>query len=498
MCYNGTVKYLITFMRQQKKFVSFWRLFVWVLLFGIVGIFSVGRAQAEEGALSEEALADLVKPSVVRIAEHVIGTARIPAVTVDVRRHLVAVVPDKFTEVPVDEYYSGSGFVIHPDGYIATSAHVVSLETIKLSLASESALSAIYENAMLLTDAEMQNFLGDDTSSSFGRQVVRYVIDHSDFKLTNQIAVLRPNSQTTKIGDLITEGFPAEITAVNDRFEDDERDVALLKIAESGLPSLRLGSAEGLAVGKKVFIFGFPTTAEVNNNNQAEATFTQGVVSALKESASKNLQVFQTDAKVSQGSSGGPLFNERGEVMGIITFQTNELTRTAGDNFAFALPIDLVTTQALANRILPTEGVYGMDFRQGFAALLEKRCDTALVSFRAVSQMNQNFLSEKFVAPYIRRCEALKQAGESLDTSWDKVRGGVKTLGNPFLYIVGGSFTLFGLFGVVILWLLRQVRREEAEIVNLENRLEADEAVFHHGIETELLPKDTSVKKKII
>ena len=483
-------------MRQQKNIVSFLRLFFWLVFLGVAGTFFVGRAQAEAGTLSEEALVDLVKPSVVRIAKHVVGTAKIPAVTVDVRRHLVAVVPDKFTEVPVDEYFSGSGFIIHPDGYIATSAHVVSLETIKLSLASESALSAIYENAMLLSDAEMQSFLDDDSSSSFGRQVVRYVIDHSDFQLTSQIVVLRPNSQKTKMEDLITEGFPADITAVNDRFVDDEHDVALLKIAQSGLPALRLGSADGLTVGKKVFIFGFPATAEVNSNNQAEATFTQGVVSALKESTDKNLQVFQTDAKVSQGSSGGPLFNERGEVMGIITFQTNQLTRTAGDNFAFALPIDLVISQASASRILPMEGVYGMDFRQGFAALLEKHCDTALASFRTVSQMNQNFLSEKFVAPYIKRCEALKHAGESLDTSWDKVRGGVKTLGNPILYMVGGGLFLFGLFGVVILWLYREVRREEAVITVLEDRLEADEAVLFRASAQEPFSGDAMVKRR--
>ena len=69
---------------------------------------------AAQGQLSEEALADLIKPGVVRIAEHVTGTAKIPAVKVDIRKRLVTVIPDRFTEVNIDEYLSGSGFVIHP------------------------------------------------------------------------------------------------------------------------------------------------------------------------------------------------------------------------------------------------------------------------------------------------------------------------------------------------------------------------------------------------
>jgi len=415
-----------------------------------------------EGGLSEEALADLVKPSVVRIAEHVTGTARIPAVKVDIRRSLVAVIPDQFTEVPLDEYLTGSGFIIHPDGYIATNAHVVSLETIKTSLASESALSAIFENALLLSEEEMQAFLDDTGSEKFSKTIVRYIIDHSEFDLQNEVAVLRPDAKEAPIGDLIASGFPAEVVAVNENFLDDQRDVALLRINETNLPALSLGMASDFSVGKKVYIFGFPATAEINQKSPGEATFTSGIVSAIKQSSDGNLKIFQTDAKVSQGSSGGPMFNERGDVLGVVTFQTDEFSRTAGDNFAFAVPIDLVNKQALEARVLPEEGLYARNFKAGFTAFIEKHCDTALQLFGEARKTNEE-------------CQEWQTLGQSRDTYWEEFRDGVSTLSNPLLYIIGGVVFSFGILGATMLWLLRQLRREEREISVLEARLRTDE-----------------------
>lgn len=451
------------------------RLAVWVTAFFLLLDLVVPRTVSAETALSEEALADLVKPSVVRIAEHVTGTAKIPAVKVDIRQGLVAAIPDRFTEVPVDEYLSGSGFIIHPDGYIATNAHVVSLETIKASLASESALSAIFENALLLSDTEMQDFLAGTDSERFSKKIVRYVIEHSEFDLQNEVAVLRPDAKEAPISDLIKDGFRADVVSVNENFLDDQHDVALLKIGETNLPALSLGSANDFSVGKKVFILGFPATAEINTKNPSEATFTSGTVSAIKQSQGGDLKVFQTDAKVSQGSSGGPMFNERGEALGIITFQTNELSRSAGDNFAFALPIDLVSKQALEARVLPEEGGYARDFKQGFAAFLEKHCDTALSFFGAAEKTNPAFLSAHYTDSYRTKCREWQSLGQARDTYWDEFRDGVSTLSNPLLYIIGGGVFSFGILGVTMLWLLRQLRREEREIDVLMERLALEE-----------------------
>lgn len=429
-----------------------------------------------ETALPQEALVDLVKPSVVRIAEHVSGTAKIPEIKVDIRKRLVAVVPDSYTEVLVDEYLVGSGFVIHPDGYIATNAHVVSQETIKQSLASESALSALYENALFLSEAEMQEFLQSETDNGFSKEVLRYVIGHSVFELKSRVAVLRPGSEKQTMPDLLEEGFPAVAVFVNDNFLEDERDVALLKIEETGLPALSFGVGEDLSVGKKTYIFGFPATAELNQNSSLEATFTQGVVSAIKQSANRDFKVFQTDAKVSEGSSGGPLFDDTGSVTGIITFQTDELSRVQGDNFAFALPIEMVKKAAEDTGIPLAEGSYGRYFKQGFRDFSLKHCDKATDAFRtAMEESNEVFVAEKYLAPYLKKCDELQKSGMSFDTRFDELRGKARSLGSPFFYLVGTGLLLFGIFGAMLFWILRQVRREEHEISALEERLRADE-----------------------
>jgi hypothetical protein len=228
-------------------------------------------------------------------------------------------------------------------------------------------------------------------------------------------------------------------------------------------------------VGKKIYIFGFPATAEINQKSPGEATFTSGIVSAIKQSSDGKLKIFQTDAKVSQGSSGGPLFNERGEVLGVVTFQTDELSRTAGDNFAFAVPVDLVNKQALEARVLPEEGLYARNFKAGFTAFMEKHCDTALQLFTEARKTNEAFLIPQYVDPYQTKCQEWQTLGQSRDTYWEEFRDGVSTLSNPLLYIIGGVIFSFGILGTTMLWLLRQLRREEREINVLEARLRSDE-----------------------
>lgn len=108
------------------------------------------------------------------------------------------------------------------------------------------------------------------------------------------------------------------ITAV-----DRERDLVVLKIAAAGGPALSLGSSDAVQVGESVYAVGNP--------QGLEGTFSQGIVSSIREVGPDKL--LQITAPISPGSSGGPVLNSKGEVIGV-----SVATFRGGQNLNFAIP----------------------------------------------------------------------------------------------------------------------------------------------------------------
>ncbi len=114
---------------------------------------------------------------------------------------------------------------------------------------------------------------------------------------------------------------------------DQRSDIALLKINATGLPKLAIGAPDKLRVGEWVLAIGSPFGFE----NSA----TSGIVSAKRRSLPKESYVpfIQTDVAINPGNSGGPLFNMKGEVVGV---NAQIYSRTGGFmGLSFAVPIDL-------------------------------------------------------------------------------------------------------------------------------------------------------------
>ena len=114
---------------------------------------------------------------------------------------------------------------------------------------------------------------------------------------------------------------------------DDSNDFALIKIAATGLTPVQLGNSDHLIVGDQVCAIGNPL-GEMTNS------LTVGYISVKDRSVTIEnsiISVLQTDTAINPGNSGGPLFNMKGEVIGITTAKS---TGDAVESIGFAIPVN--------------------------------------------------------------------------------------------------------------------------------------------------------------
>lgn len=114
---------------------------------------------------------------------------------------------------------------------------------------------------------------------------------------------------------------------------DERTDVALLKVNGSGFPELRTGDVDKLRVGEPVLAIGSPFGFDYSAS--------AGIVSAKMRNMMGETAVpfIQTDVALNPGNSGGPLFNQRGEVVGV---NSRIFSGTGGYmGLSFSIPIDV-------------------------------------------------------------------------------------------------------------------------------------------------------------
>jgi len=153
-----------------------------------------------------------------------------------------------------------------------------------------------------------------------------FIISGDGYVLTNAHVVDAAEEITVKLND--KREFKAKVIGA-----DRRTDIALLKIDASGLQAVRFGDPNRLKVGEWVVAIGSPFGFE--------NTVTAGIVSAKGRSLPQEnfVPFIQTDVAVNPGNSGGPLFNLRGEVVGI---NSQIYSRTGGFmGLSFAIPIDV-------------------------------------------------------------------------------------------------------------------------------------------------------------
>jgi serine protease Do len=183
-----------------------------------------------------------------------------------------------------------------------------------------------------------------------------FIVSPDGVILTNAHVVRDADEVTVKLQD--RREFRAKVLG-----SDPKTDVAVLKIDAKNLPVVPIGNTRNLQVGEWVLAIGSPFGLE--------SSVTAGVVSAKGRSLPNDPVPFiQTDVAVNPGNSGGPLFNTRGEVVGI---NSQIYSQTGGyQGLSFAIPIDVAVR--IKDQIVATGkvkhaklGVQMRDVNQDFA-----------------------------------------------------------------------------------------------------------------------------------
>ncbi|MDO5715799.1 MAG: trypsin-like peptidase domain-containing protein [Tissierellia bacterium] len=155
------------------------------------------------------------------------------------------------------------------------------------------------------------------------------IISEDGYILTNSHVVRDGNAKSINVLFSDGEDAPAKLM-----FFDQTLDLAVIKVDKTNLVAAELGDSDTVEIGDRAIAIGNPLGLDLY------ATETSGIISGMKRSITlKNGQsmegLLQTDAAINGGNSGGPLFNNKGQVIAINT------AKASADNIGFAIPINI-------------------------------------------------------------------------------------------------------------------------------------------------------------
>ncbi len=341
----------------------------------------------------------------------------------------------------------GSGFIVTPDGYVITNAHVVDEndETTKQSFAEQAFQKIMDKDAKdleegmgrKLTEEEKKDLTS--ANSWYFSQTLKVGKIDKEFSV-----VLGVSGKGGKIEPMI---IPAKLVTQGAAIPG--KDVAILKLSSKHeYPTIRVGDDKEMRVGDQVYVLGYPAVATfhplISEESISEATLTRGLVSA-KKNMKDGWEVLQTDASITHGNSGGPVMNEYGEVIGLATFGSIDYQRQAEvQGMNFIVPTTIVKEFIRKTKIRPDMSDISLTFEEALDLYDEERYKKALERFDEVKDMNASF---PFIDKYIDETE--RNIEDGLDREPKDM--------TMYYYIGGGAVVL-----LLLLFLIFRKRKKRA------------------------------------
>ncbi|MCD7748635.1 MAG: S1C family serine protease [Oscillospiraceae bacterium] len=226
---------------------------------------------------------------------------------------------------------------------VSSSSSTLELTSVSSSSTSVSTATAVYELATQqvvgITTEITYNVFGQATSTSVSGS--GFIISEDGYIMTNYHVIEDAYEGGYEITVMMYDEteYVAEIVGF-----DEDSDIAVLKIDATGLNAAELGDSDELVVGQEIYAVGNPL-------GELTYTMTSGIVSATNRTITTEegvaMNMFQIDAAVNSGNSGGPVYNTSGQVIGIVTAKYSD---TGVEGLGFAIPINEAIH--IANQIL--------------------------------------------------------------------------------------------------------------------------------------------------
>jgi serine protease Do len=300
-----------------------------------------------------------------------------------------------YIKEPEEITSSGTGFLITGDGYVATNCHLIDRDNAFIrrqfflsafQQITDANISAL-ENAWATRFSEQQKSILNDTYASVYARLFSMALYDLTKDIYIEYSVDTDSGKTSSIkksAHVIIKGLPMP-----------GKDIAILKMdGDSTLPTLTIAQDDLPKVGEQLFVYGFP--GPVTNNNYVstesaiEPTLTTGIVSAIKNSVA-GWPLIQMDANINRGSSGGPVCDEKGEVVGLTTFGSLENSGGLAAGLNFAIPVSILEeyldSAGVSANPSETSKLFGdavVFYDRGFYR-------DALVKFKTVNELNNRF-----------------------------------------------------------------------------------------------------------
>jgi serine protease Do len=313
---------------------------------------------------------------------------------------------------------SGTGFFVTGDGYFVTNCHIIDRDNAYIRRqfilstfkdVTEANIASL-EKSWEMTLNEEQRGLLNNAYSVIYSQVSSMII----FDLKKDIYVhVRVNGRP---GDFATKRLPARVVIKGKAMPG--KDVAVLKVdSVAQMPTLPVSEDPMTRIGSQVLVIGYPEPVTSNTflakETGIEPTLTTGVVSAIKRSIG-GWPVIQMDAIIAHGSSGSPVCDNKGDVIGLATFGSLEQkTGNLVAGFNFAIPISVVKEFLDSAKITPEMSRASTTYNEALALYFKGYYFKARQFFESASELNESY---PLLAHYISDSETRVKAGQDKES----------------------------------------------------------------------------------